>query len=159
MLEMFIRNVESSDPVEFKHWLFAQTGSLGSTLVYETMHGHSLCCKINFLVGPLEPFPATLKRWKLAWFRRVMPHDSLPQGTLEGGRCCGRQRKRWMDNIKVDVPACARTADDGLLQKRLEEGLFWIIPHVPATAQSVKGLSWTFISDWSLARFQVRVTD
>ena len=41
---------------------------------------------------------------KLAWFEHVARHDSLSktilQGTLLGGRRCGRQRKCWMDNIK-----------------------------------------------------------
>ena len=47
---------------------------------------------------------ATVKRRKLAWFRHVTRHESLsktiPQGTLEGGRRRGRQRKFWMNNIK-----------------------------------------------------------
>ena len=55
-------------------------------------------------MGPLEPLLATVKRWKLAWFGHVPRHDSLSktilQGTLEGGRRRGRQRKCWMDNIK-----------------------------------------------------------
>ena len=53
-------------------------------------------------------------------------HDSLSkttlQGTLEGWRCCGRQRKYWMDNIK-ESSAHARTAHKGHLQKRLEQDL------------------------------------
>ena len=32
---------------------------------------------------------------------------------------------------KADIPAYARTAHKGLLQKRLEEDLCWIVPHVP----------------------------
>ena len=42
---------------------------------------------------------------------------------------------------RVDIPANARIAHKGLLQKRLEEDLCWIICHVPVTTQSVK--------DWS----------
>ena len=52
----------------------------------------------------LEPLLATVKRRKLAWFGHVTCYDTLSetihQGTLEGGRGCGRQRKCWMDNIK-----------------------------------------------------------
>ena len=63
--------------------------------------------KINFLVGPQEP-QATVKIWKLAWFGHVTRHDSLsetiPQGTLEGGRRCNRQKKCWMDNTKEWTP-------------------------------------------------------
>ena len=33
--------------------------------------------KINFLVGPLEPVLATVKKWKLAWFGHVTLHNSL----------------------------------------------------------------------------------
>ena len=53
--------------------------------------------KINFLVSPQEPLLATVKRRKLEWFGHVTRHDSLYktilQGTLEGGRRLGRQRK------------------------------------------------------------------
>ena len=47
---------------------------------------------------------ATVERQKLAWFGHVTLHDSLSstilQGTLEGERRLGRQRKYWTDNIK-----------------------------------------------------------
>ena len=42
---------------------------------------------------------------------------------------------------RVDIPAHARTAHKGLLQKRLGEDLCGIIPHVAPTTQSVKGLN------------------
>ena len=35
----------------------------------------------------------------------------------------GQQRKYWMDYQRVDIPAQARTAYNGLTQKRLEEDL------------------------------------
>ena len=54
-----------------------------------------------------EALPATVKRRKLAWFGNVTRHDSLSKtvlkGTLEGGQRCGRQRKCWMDNIRVSA--------------------------------------------------------
>ena len=60
--------------------------------------------KINSLVGTQEPLLATVERWKLAWFGHVTCQNSLSktilQGTLEGGQCCGQQRKCWMDNVK-----------------------------------------------------------
>ena len=46
------------------------------------------------------------------------------KGTLEGERQHGQQKKCWMDNIRVDVPAHARTAHKGLWQKRPEEDLY-----------------------------------
>ena len=44
---------------------------------------------------------------------------------------------------RVDIPAHARSAHKGLLQKRLEEDLCWIIPHVCPTTKSIKVLTWT----------------
>ena len=83
--------------------------------------------KIDILVGSQEPLLATVRRRKLAWFGHVTRHDSLSktilQGTLEGGRRCGRQRKCWMNNIRVDMPVHARAVHKGLLQKRLEEDI------------------------------------
>ena len=42
---------------------------------------------------------------------------------------------------KVDIPAHARAAHKGLLQKRLEEDLCCIVPRVSLTTQSVMGLN------------------
>ena len=44
---------------------------------------------------------------------------------------------------RVDIPAHARAAYKGLLQKRLEEDLCWIVPYVPPTTALVKELNWT----------------
>ena len=45
---------------------------------------------------------------------------------------------------QVDITNHARAAHKGLLQgKKMEEDLFWIVPRVPLTTQSVKGLNWT----------------
>ena len=100
--------------------------------------------KINFLLGPQMPLLATVKRQKLAWFGHVTCYDSLSktilQGTLQGGQCHGQQRKCWMDNIKewTSLPN-ARTAHEGLLQKRLEEDPCWIVPHVPPDDPIIQG--------------------
>ena len=65
----------------------------------------SASLSLSLSSDPSYPFPNGLriKRRKLAWIRRVTHHDSLSktilQGTLEGGRRRGRQRKCWMDNI------------------------------------------------------------
>ena len=114
---------------------------LGETSPHDWMGSN-----INFLVSSQEPLLATVKRRKLAWFGHVTRHDSLSktilQGTLEVGRRCVQQRKCWMDNIKrVDIPAYARTAHNGLLLKGLEEDLCRTVPHIPPTTQSVKGLN------------------
>ena len=48
--------------------------------------------------------PDQLKRRKLKWYRRVSRSSGLAktilQGTVEGGRRRGGQRKRWEDNIR-----------------------------------------------------------
>ena len=36
---------------------------------------------------------------------------------------------------RVDIPTYARTAHNGLPQKRLEKNFCWIVPHVPLTIQ------------------------
>ena len=59
--------------------------------------------KVKSLVGPQEPLLATVKRRKLLWYGNTTRHNSLCktilQGTVEGGRKRGRQRKSWLDNV------------------------------------------------------------
>ena len=43
----------------------------------------------------------------------------------------------------VDIPVHARTAYNGLTQKRLEKNLYWVIHRVPLMTQSVEGQIWT----------------
>lgn len=54
--------------------------------------------------GSQEPLLATVKHRKITWYGHVIRHDSLSktilQGTVEGSRRRGRQKKAWMDNIK-----------------------------------------------------------
>ncbi|XP_070193795.1 uncharacterized protein [Littorina saxatilis] len=75
---------------------------------------------VKIIAGPQEPLLATVKRRKLMWFGHVTRHDSLSktilQGTVEGGRRRGRQRKSWSDNIKdwtqLSFPDLLVTASD-----------------------------------------------
>ena len=84
----------------------------------------------------------------IAQFGHVACHNSFSEttlkGTLEGSCRRGREKKSWMDNTKewtsLPMPELLTKAS---LQKRLEEDLCWIVPHVPSTTQSVKGLNWT----------------
>ena len=84
--------------------------------------------KINPFVGSQEPLLATIKSWKLAWFRHVTRHNSLSktilQGTLEGWRRRGWQRKCWMDNTTEwsSLPM-SELLIMAFLQSRLEEDL------------------------------------
>ena len=56
----------------------------------------------------------------------------------------GRGDARWTTSKRqrVDSPAHARIVHNGLLQKRLEKDLCWIVSRVPTTATLVKGLNW-----------------
>jgi hypothetical protein len=100
--------------------------------------------KIKDLVGPQEPLLATVKRRKLGWFGHITRHDSLPktilQGTLEGGRRRGRQRKSWVANIMEwtdrgmpDLLAAAH-------QRQMEDPISSCRPSVPSTTIPVTGL-------------------
>jgi hypothetical protein len=62
-----------------------------------------------------------VKRRKLAWFGHVNRHNSLSktilQGTVQGARRQGGQRKKWSDNIKqwtkCSIPKLIRTDETG----------------------------------------------
>ena len=59
--------------------------------------------KIQRAIGPHKNL-LTVKRRKLRWYRYVYRSSGLAktslQGTVKGGRRQGRQRKRWVDNIR-----------------------------------------------------------
>ena len=104
-------------------------------------------------MGPQEPLLATVRRWKLAWFRHVTHHDSLSktilQDTLEGGQCCGQQRKCWMDNIKertsLPMPKLLTKASCRKDWKKISAESSLVPP--PPPPQLVKGLNWTELND------------
>ena len=60
--------------------------------------------RILILYGNWTTPPSTVKRRKLKWHGHVTRSSGLAktilQGTVQGGRRRGRQRKRWEDNIK-----------------------------------------------------------
>ena len=64
------------------------------------------------------------------------PLQNRPSGRL-GGWATPWSVEEMLDGLhqRMDIPAHARAADKGLLQKRLEEALCWIVPHVPPTTQ------------------------
>ena len=72
------------------------------------------------------------------------PLQNHPSGHL-GGRATPWSAEEMLggQHQRVDIHAHARAAHKGLLRKGLEQGLCWIVPHVPLSSQSVKGLSWT----------------
>ena len=63
-----------------------------------------VCVKIQQAIGPHEDLLTIVKRCKLQWYGHVSCSSGLAktilQGTFQGGRRQGRQRKRWKDNIR-----------------------------------------------------------
>ena len=63
-----------------------------------------VCAKIQQAIGPHEDLLTIVKRRKLQWYSHVSRSSGLAktilQGTVEGGRRQGGQRKRWEDNIR-----------------------------------------------------------
>ena len=59
--------------------------------------------RIGNAIGPYEDLLTSVKRRKLKWYGHVTRSSGLAktilQGTVQGGRRRGRQRKRWEDNI------------------------------------------------------------
>ena len=53
--------------------------------------------------GPSEDLLTTVKRRNLKWYGHVAKSTELAktilQGTVQGGRRIGRQKRRWEDNI------------------------------------------------------------
>ena len=60
--------------------------------------------RIGNAIGPNDDLLTSMKRCKLKWYGHVTRSSGLAktilQGTVQGGRRRGRQRKRWEDNIK-----------------------------------------------------------
>ena len=60
--------------------------------------------KIQQAIGPHDDLLAIVKRLKLLWYVHLSRSSGLAktslQGTVKGGRRQGRQRKRWVDNIR-----------------------------------------------------------
>ena len=85
--------------------------------------------QIRSMDGPQEPLLTTVKKRKLKWYGHITRHNTLSktilQGTIEGGRRRGRQRKCWLDNIKewtrLDSPTLLRKAEDRDDWRRLAE--------------------------------------
>ena len=103
--------------------------------------------KINFLVAPQKPVLENCQETKPCMVRTChTPRQPLQNHPSEhlGGWATPSSAEKMLDgqHQRVDIPAHARTAHKGLLQKRLEEDLCYIVLHVPPTTQSVKGLNW-----------------
>ena len=63
-----------------------------------------VCANNQQTIGPHEDLLTIIKRCKLKWYGHVSCSSGLAktilQGTVKGGRRQGRQKKRWVDNIR-----------------------------------------------------------
>ena len=63
-----------------------------------------VCAKIQQATGPHKDLLTILKRCTLQWYGNVFRSSGLVktilQGTMQGGRRQGRQKKRWKDNVR-----------------------------------------------------------
>ena len=63
-----------------------------------------VCAKIQQAIGPHKDLLTIIKRLKLNWYGHVSHSSGLAktilQGTGQGERRQGRQKKRWEDNIR-----------------------------------------------------------
>ena len=59
--------------------------------------------RIRQAIGPHDDILTTVKKRKLKWFGHVSRSSGLAktilQGTVQGGRRRGRQKKRWENNV------------------------------------------------------------
>ena len=92
-----------SSKEEYKPWKW------GATAIYYASHAKTVTneevhAKIQRANEPHENFLTIVKRRKLQWYGYVFHSSDLAkttlQGTVNGGRRQGRQRKRWEDNIR-----------------------------------------------------------
>ena len=69
----------------------------------DRMRNETVRNTITAHIGPHEELLSTVRRRKLQWYGHVTRSSGLAktilQGTVEGGRRRGRQKKKWADNI------------------------------------------------------------
>ena len=81
--------------------------------------------KIQAAIGKFDELLTLVKKWKQMWFGHVSRSTgsakTILQGTVQGKRRKGRQRKRWADNIKgwtgMDFASSTRAAEDRIRWK------------------------------------------
>ena len=107
-------------------------------VVFRRQYNRGMVSQDQLPCGPTRrPSGATVKKRSLAWFGHVTSHDSLSktflQGTLESGRCRGRQRKCWMDNVKewTSPPAHGQSCSQRLPAEKTGRGSLLNRPTCP----------------------------
>ena len=100
--------------------------------------------KIQQAIGPHEDLLTIVKRCKLQWYGHVFPSSGLAkaifQGTVEGRRRQGTQRKRWEDRGKktrhteeevgrqhqgIDRPGVRQVSEGSGEQEKMPENHLW----------------------------------
>ena len=63
-----------------------------------------VCRKIHAVIEKYDELLILVKKWKLRWFGHISRSSSLAkmilQGTVQGKRRKGTQKKRWEENLK-----------------------------------------------------------
>ena len=77
--------------------------SLTSIIYRDHIFNEEMRNRTRQAIGAHEDLLTTVKRCKLKWYGHVTRSSGLTktiiQGTVQGGRRRGRQKKRWEDNI------------------------------------------------------------
>ena len=106
----------------------------------------SVRLQVSSLAGPQEPLLSTIKRRKLSWFGHVTRHNTLSktilQGTVEGGRRKGRQRKSWVEDIKswtmLEMPELLTVTQDRTNWRRLSSVAALMSPPRPGRVKGMR---------------------
>ena len=91
--------------------------------------------RIRQAIGPHDDILTTVKKRKLKWFGHVSRSSGLAktilQGTVQGGRRRGRQKKCWENNIWVDwVEVLQRPKRSWKQNQRRERVAMSVVPNV-----------------------------
>ena len=94
---------------------------------------------LHIYIGEYDELLALVKKRKLRWFGHVSRPSGLAktilQGTVNGKRKRGRQKKRWEDNIKewtgMDFASSTRAAENRSRWKRIFVNLS-VVPRRPS---------------------------
>ena len=102
-----------------------------------------VCDKIQQAIEVYEDLLTIVKRCKVKWHGYVSHSSALPntilQGTVNGRRRQGRQKKRWEDIIKDStMPGVCQVPEGSGEQRRMEETGYEVIFGAPVTP-AVKG--------------------
>ena len=96
------------------------TSKLLCVLSFTKRHEDFWASPTGMLLGSMKTLITTLRKRKLRWYGHITRSTGLAkmilQGTAQGGRRKGRQKKRWEDNISewtgLGLDGALRKAED-----------------------------------------------